>query len=337
MSKKIIVSIIGATGYTGLELVRLLVAHPNVEFKYLTSTTHAGMPYSEVWPHLEGVVDIPLMNPDPSTVANESDLVFLALPHFESSKIMPELIGKTKMIDLSGDFRLKNVELFEQYYGQAHSFPDGLKSFVYGFPELNAELIKTAQYVANPGCFATACQLALLPFKGKMAKAEIVALTGSSGSGKNPADGTHHPVRSHNVKSYKIGTHQHLPEIVQTLELPLDFLSFVPTSGPFTRGIHATTFLTLESPMSSSEMNALIQTTYESAPFVRVRSDVQLADVVGSNFADISCTFVNGQPVVQVVIDNLVKGAGGTAVHNMNLMFDLEETAGLAQLSPLFP
>lgn len=337
MSKKIIVSIIGATGYTGLELVRLLVAHPHAEFKYLTSATHVDTPYSEVWPHLKNVVDLPLSNPDPATVAEESDLVFLSLPHFESSKVAPQLIGKTKVIDLSGDFRLKDVELFEQYYGQAHSFPEGLKSFVYGFPELNAELIKTAHYVANPGCFATACQLALLPFKGKISKVDIVAITGSSGSGKSATDGTHHPVRSHNVKSYKIGTHQHLPEIVQYLELPLKSFSFVPTSGPFARGIQATAFLTLDSPMSSFEMDALIQSTYASAPFVRVQSDVQLADVVGSNYADIACHSVNGQPVVQVVIDNLVKGAAGTAVHNMNLMFGLDETAGLAQLSPLFP
>jgi N-acetyl-gamma-glutamyl-phosphate reductase len=337
MSKKITVSIIGSTGYTGLELIRLLIAHPNVEIKHLTSHSHAGKAISSVWPHLSGLCDLMLTKTDPAQVAEESDVVFLALPHFQSSLIVPDLLGKTKIIDLSGDFRLKNSNDFKTYYKQDHTFPEGLNDFTYGLPEGNKEAISHANNIANPGCFATTCQLALLPFASLIDTAHILAVTGSSGSGKSPSDGTHHPIRSHNMKSYKIGVHQHLPEIAQSLKIPIESLTFVPTSGPFSRGIHATAFLSLKSPITDESALELIEKTYASSPFVRVKNQIQLADVVGSNYADFSFTLVNGQPVIQVVIDNLVKGAAGTALHNMNLMFGLDETTGLNQLSPLFP
>lgn len=337
MSKKITVSIIGATGYTGLELIRLLVQHPNVSLKHLTSTQNEGVNLSTLWPHLEKVCDLPLTTTDLSIVAEESDVVFLALPNGESQKAMSELIGKTKIVDLSGDFRLKNLNEHEQYYGQTHANPSLVESFVYGLTEGSKESIAQASHVANPGCFAITAELALFPLKAMITHVHILGVTGSSGAGKIPKETTHHPVRNNNVFSYKIGTHAHVPEIAQTLGMKPSHITFVPTAGPFTRGIHMTAFVGLKSHHTLEHVKQQFATAYADAPFVRLKKEVQLAEVIGSNFCDIAVHDVDGQIVIQAVIDNLVKGAAGNAIHVMNLMMDLEETAGLKTLSPLFP
>jgi len=322
--KKITASIIGATGYTGLELIRLINGHPAIALKYITSESAVGEKLSDIWPHLKGICELTLSALPLEKIAQESDCVFLALPHFQSQKIVQKLFGLTKIIDLSADFRLKNP----------------LKSkekFIYGIPELYKNDLIKADNIANPGCFATAIELALMPIKKLLNFAYILGITGSSGSGKLPADGTHHPLRSHNIKSYKIGTHQHEAEICQTLNIsPAQFV-FVPTSGPFVRGIHVTAFVDFKKPLSKEKIIQLFQTTYENAPFVRVKNEVQVVDVVGSNYCDISVNFCNGKAVIQAVIDNLVKGASGNAIQNFNLMFGLDETAGLKTVGPLFP
>ncbi len=324
-------SIIGITGYTGLEQLRMLLAHPGVEIAYLTSRQHEDVAIGVVYPHLAHL-DLRITNTDHKDVAAKSDVVFLALPHKTAQDVVADLHGKVKVIDLSADYRLDDPAVYEKYY-EEHKYPHLLKEVVYGLPEINKAAIKKAQTVANPGCFALLSQLMLYPYSGHIESVDIMAVTGSSGSGKTPSEGTHHPIRSHNMKSYNINKHRHIPEITRTAKIEESQLNFVPTSGPFTRGIFATAFIRTKSmpTVCSTE-------TYKDAPFVRIMKEVSLANVVGSNFCDISYTMVEENSfIVQGAIDNLVKGAAGCAVQNMNLMFGLDETQGLMSLSPVYP
>ncbi len=328
---KIRASIIGVTGYTGIDLLRLLLLHPDVEIAYLTSRQHPREKIGNVYPHL---AHLPLEITDtaPADVAKGSDVVFLALPHKTAQEVAAELHGRVKIIDLSADFRLDDASTYAAYY-EEHKYPELLKEFVYGLPEtVGRDKIAKAQSVANPGCFALVSQLLLHPFKGKIAQADIFAVTGSSGAGKTPVDGTHHPVRNHNMKSYNVNKHRHIPEIIRAGGIDAAKLNFVPTSGPFTRGIFAQAFITLTGEVADPA------TAYKDCPFVRIQKNVELAGIVGSNFADLSFeTGTGGRVLAQGAIDNLVKGAGGSAVQNMNLMFGLAETAGLFNLAPLYP
>lgn len=316
--------------------MRILSNHPHVEIKHLVSRSNAGKRISEVYPHLKGVCDLLMTDAPLEKVAKESDVVFLAVPHTESLEIVPRLIGSTKIIDLSGDFRLQNIDLYEKYYNHKHSFPKAVKKFVYGLPEINKEKIAKAHYVANPGCFALLSQFALLPFKNLIHRANISAITGSSGSGKTPSLGAHHPIRHHNVKSYKINLHQHIPEIIQTIGISETQLNFVPTSGPFTRGIHLTAFLELNKNLSQTALENLFEKTFKSQPFVRIKNEVELAAVVGSNFCDLAVYKTENGALVQAVFDNLIKGASGNAVQNFNIMFGCDETESLKYLTPLY-
>ncbi|PCI56011.1 MAG: N-acetyl-gamma-glutamyl-phosphate reductase [Alphaproteobacteria bacterium] len=325
------VSIIGITGYTGLELLRMLNAHPEVTLAHVTSRQHNNTPIGDVYPHLAHM-DIKVSNPDLDVIAQDSDVVFLCLPHKTAQDTVAALHGKVKIIDLSADFRLDDVETYEKHYNVPHIYPELLKSSVYGLPELvEHHRIANAKIVANPGCFALLSQLMLYPFAGTIQHADIMAITGSSGSGKSASDGTHHPVRSHNMKSYNINKHRHIPEICRTAQIKADQLNFVPTSGPFVRGIFATAFITTDKDVDTAN-------AYDDSPFVRVMDTVALANIVGSNFCDLSFQRVSKcEYIVQGVIDNLVKGAAGCAVQNMNLMCGYDETLGLLSLSPLYP
>ncbi|MEZ5815062.1 MAG: N-acetyl-gamma-glutamyl-phosphate reductase [Alphaproteobacteria bacterium] len=327
-------SIIGITGYTGLEQLRLLLAHPNVEIAHLTSRVDASVEIGEVYPHLAHL-DLEITNTPHEKVAKDSDVVFLALPHKTAQDVVADLHGKVKVIDLSADYRLDDAAVYEKYY-QAHKHPDLLKEVVYGLPEvMGHKAIAGASSVANPGCFASLSQMILHPFKGLIESADIIAVTGSSGAGKTPGDGTHHPVRSHNMKSYGINVHRHIPEITRAGDISEDQLNFVPTSGPFTRGIFANAFLRLKGDIEPLD---LAEQAYGDAPFVRLQGEVALAHIVGSNFVDLSFTKGNdGTVIAQGALDNLVKGAAGCAVQNMNLMFGLDETEGLFDLGALYP
>ncbi len=326
-------SIIGVGGYTGLELLRLLIAHPFVEIAYLTARSVEGeTPIGELAPHLAGY-DYAVTNAPHSEVAANSDVVFLCLPHKATAEIIPDIIGQCKIIDLSADFRLKDASVYKETYGLDHPCPELLKEFTYGLPEIYRDNTKGAENVANPGCFALLTQLLLYPFRANIKAANVMAVTGSSGLGKTPSEGGHHPVRAHNMKSYGVNAHRHMPEILQTLDMKAARLNFVPTSGPFVRGIFATAFVALNHAQPEPHK------IYEGQPFIRIKDAPALADVTGSNFADLS--FRQGHDdrsmIAQGVIDNLMKGASGTAVQNMNLMFGVDEGEGLMTLSPLYP
>ena len=332
MAQRLKASIIGVTGYTGLEILRMLIAHPQVDITYLTSRQNPNTPIGELYPHLSHLKFM-VTDTDHETVAKGSDIVFLALPHKTAQDTVAALHGKTKIIDMSADFRLDDVATYEKYYATPHNYPALLKEAVYGAPEFYKEQIKKADIVANPGCFALLAQLMLYPYAGLIESVDIMAVTGSSGSGKSPSEGTHHPVRNHNMKSYNINIHRHIPEIIRTAQIDAKQLNFVPTSGPFTRGIFATAFIRTTSMPTKCSTEI-----YKDAPFVRICKEVSLANIVGSNFCDIAYTMVDENNfIAQGALDNLVKGAAGCAVQNMNLMFGLEETLGLDILAPVYP
>lgn len=328
------VSIIGITGYTGLELLRLLLAHPKVEIAHVTSRQHDGVKIGEIYPHLAHL-DLVVSNPDLDQIAKDSDYVFLCLPHKTAQDTVAALCDKVRVIDLSADFRLDDVETYEKYYSTPHNYPELLKEAVYGLPEITGhEAIKKARIIANPGCFALLSQMLLYPFAGTIEQADIMAITGSSGAGKSPSDGTHHPVRNHNLKSYNINVHRHIPEICRTAQIHDTQMNFVPTSGPFTRGIFATAFIKTK---KGAEPKCAVG-LHKNDPFVRIQNEVAIANVAGSNFVDLTFKKVDeNNYIAQGAIDNLVKGAAGCAVQNMNIMNGDDETLGLLNLAPIYP
>lgn len=325
-------SVIGVTGYTGLEQLRILLAHPEVEIAFLTSRQHENVPIGEIYPHLSHL-NLRVTNTDPVDVARKSDVVFLALPHKTAQDVVAQIHGKARLIDHSADYRLDDLPTYEKFYG-VHTHPELFKSVVYGLIEQNRDKIRTAGTVANPGCFSLLSQLMLLPFAGEIAHVDIMAVTGSSGAGRSPAEGTHHPVRNHNLKSYGINTHRHIPEITRTARIREDQINFVPTSGPFTRGIFATAFVQLQKPQDEERPAQ----TFAGHPFIRFQQEVALANIVGSNFCDLSYKRVGEMNyIVQGALDNLTKGAAGNAAQVMNLMFGLDEGTGLTNLAPVYP
>lgn len=332
MAQRLKTSIIGITGYTGLEQLRLLLAHPHVEIAYLTARVEKDVRLGDLHPHLSHL-DLMVTNTDAVTVAKNSDVVFLALPHKAAQDIVAQIHGLCKVIDHSADYRLDDAAVYEKYYA-AHNHHALLKEIPYGLPEIHREVIKKATTVANPGCFALLAQLMLYPYAGYIEHVDMVAITGSSGAGKTPIEGTHHPVRNHNLKSYNINTHRHIPEITRTAKIVDSQLNFVPTSGPFTRGIFATAFIKIKAGAKLTCSREL----YKDSAFVRIVPAVSLANVLGSNYCDIGYTMVNETNfIAQGAIDNLIKGAAGTAIQNMNLMFGFKETEGLDILTPLYP
>lgn len=330
-NKKLKASIIGVTGFTGTELLRCLLQHPSVEIAHLVSRQHDGKSVGEIFPRLSHIHDLKIANTDYESVAKDSDIVFACLPHKAAQDIVPQFLDKTKIIDMSADFRLSDADTYERYYKTKHTQPDLLNGrFVYGAPEIFRDEIKKADAVANPGCFALLVQLLLLPFKGKMDGADVVAISGTSGGGAAPRDPMDHPALAQNIRSYLVNEHRHIPEILATTGLSLEQLNFAPTVGPFARGIFA---------------HAVIRNTacaddnfFDGNPFVRIVDKVEMTNVVSNNFIDLSYHQGHGDTVIaQGALDNLLKGASGTAVQNMNLMFDLPEEAGLSFDTPVYP
>lgn len=328
---KIKASIIGVTGFTGAELVRVLLNHPHVELKHLVSRQHENTPLGEVFPRLQNVKGLTVNDTDHETVAEESDVVFLCLPHMASQDVVETFLGKTKLIDMSADFRLKDPAHFKKYYNIDHTKPELLDgTFVYGLPEINAKAIKKAEAVANPGCFALLVQLLLLPFKGHIHHAHVIAISGTTGGGRSPRDPVDHPFCAQNIRSYLVNEHRHTPEIITTLGITEKKMNFAPTVGPFLRGIHATAFVESDASPDTD--------IFKGQPFVRICDKAEMTNVVSNNYCDLSYREgESGTFIAQGAIDNLLRGAAGTAVQNMNLMFGLEETEGLMFNSAVYP
>lgn len=346
--KRYRVGVCGATGYAGGELIRRLIMHPYVEIAYATSRQGKGQNLGEIFPSLYDLTTLKLTSHSVLEVAQDVDVLFLALPHratMDAVKVLFDEQGQAltsaRIIDLSGDFRLNQAQDYETHYKKEHSCPHLMSAFTYGMSEWNKQEIAKAQYIANPGCFATAINLALAPLAHAQIlpkRVSVFAATGSTGSGASPVIGTHHPQRTNNYKVYKVLSHQHVPEIEMFLrDLGADQpkVSFIPASAPMTHGIFATAHLYLEEPHKAAEV---IQEAYRHCPFVRLRThSPQVSWVKGSNFADIAVFVQEDELVITCVIDNLVKGASGQAIQNMNLMLGLDERLGLLHSFPQFP
>jgi N-acetyl-gamma-glutamyl-phosphate reductase len=344
MTKRFKAAIIGGSGYGGAEMARRLLMHPDVELVRVASIDHVGEPLGAVHPNLDGATNLVFEDLPPAEAAKGCDVALLALPHKVTAAKVPELIAAgVKIVDMSGDFRLRDAAVYEKFYGAKHPHPDLLGRFVYGLPELNRAQIKESKYVASPGCFATTIELALLPLAraGMLDNAvvHVTGITGSSGSGIAPQAGTHHPSRAGNLKTYKPLEHQHVPEIVQLLgdaNAKNVELRFVPVSAPLTRGIFATCFLELSPDVGPNELGALFDESYAREAFVR-RPKKRLPEVVavaGSNYAEVGFAVgpvANGKRTVTCfsAIDNLIKGGAGQAIQNMNLVLGCDERASL--------
>nr|VFK38826.1 MAG: N-acetyl-gamma-glutamyl-phosphate reductase [Candidatus Kentron sp. SD]VFK43578.1 MAG: N-acetyl-gamma-glutamyl-phosphate reductase [Candidatus Kentron sp. SD] len=345
------VGIVGGTGYTGVELLRLLVRHPGVSIEIITSRAEAGNPVEKVFPSLRGYLDLAFSEPETRTLA-ECELVFFATPNGTAMDHAPRLLdADCRIIDLAADFRLQDPETWEKWYAMPHACPELLAQAVYGLPEVNRTAIRTAPIVANPGCYPTAVQLGFLPLieqdliepSGLIADAK----SGVSGAGRKAALGTSLCEASENLNAYAVAGHRHLPEILQGLAAIRGHrnghsdgndsmkLTFVPHLTPMIRGIHATLYGRLTDPhIRDTDLQALFETRYENEPFVDVLpagSHPATHTVRGSNHCRIACHLPqSGQTaVVLSVIDNLGKGAAGQAIQNMNIMFGFEEKTGL--------
>lgn len=340
------VGIIGGTGYTGVELLRLLAQHPQVELKVITSRGEAGKPVADLFPSLRGHVTLAFSEPDTKTLA-ACDLVFTATPNGIAMTHARELLAAgVKLIDLAADFRLKDAAVWEKWYGMPHACPDLLAEAVYGLPEVNREQIKTARLVANPGCYPTAVQLGFLPLveQGLADISNLIAdaASGVSGAGRKAEVHTLFTEAADSFKAYGVAGHRHLPEIRQGLERVADRsvgLTFVPHLAPMIRGIHATLYARVKD--SSVDLQSIYEQRYAHEPFVDVSppgSHPETRSVRAANTCRLAVHRPQGGEMVVIlsVIDNLVKGAAGQAVQNMNLMFGLPETAGLSQV-PVLP
>ena len=341
------VGIVGGTGYTGVELLRILVNHPEAEVVAITSRAEEGVRVDSLYPNLRGFTDIAFSKPDVDVLAN-CDVVFFATPHNVAMNMMPQLLDKgIRVVDLSADFRIRDAELWSQWYGEPHACPDLLSQAVYGLPELNRKKIQSAQLVACPGCYPTSVQLGFLPLveNGLIDNSRLIAnaASGVSGAGRQAKVDNLLSEVSDSFKAYGIPGHRHLPEIEQGLSDAIKSdaggsniqLTFTPHLAPMVRGMHSTLYAELlEGSQSLESIQALFEQRYANEPFVDVLpqgSHPQTRTVKGANVCRLAVHKPQGRNTVVIlsVIDNLVKGASGQAVQNMNIMLGLEETAGL--------
>jgi N-acetyl-gamma-glutamyl-phosphate reductase len=336
-------AILGGSGFAGAELVRHLLAHPEVELVRVCANDHVGELLSSALPHLEGRTNLRFENPPPARAVEGIDIVLMGLPQQVSIEVVLAALERgVKVIDMSGAFRLRRAEEYARFYGADHPRPDLLERFVYGLPEQNRELIRKSATVASPGCFATAIELGLLPLaragwlRGSIS---VVGITGSSGSGVVPSPATHHPVRANNLRTYKPLEHQHTPEIEAALRRAGAIepaLAFVPVSAPLARGIFATAFARIPAEVPEESVLGCLADAYRNEPFVRVPSArlPEVVAVLGSNYAEVGirlgAVFGDEREVtVFSTLDNLVKGGAGQAIQNMNLMLGVEESLTL--------
>ncbi|MBL7661149.1 N-acetyl-gamma-glutamyl-phosphate reductase [bacterium] len=340
--EKIGIAILGVTGFGGGEFLRLITQHPNAQVVSVHTTSNPGKAIDEVHPHLKGFYNLKLeedFNAD--KLANfKHKIIISALPHGPSGKAIEglhRLVAKQgiKVIDLSGDLRLKDETLHRQYYPHSEALTTLRKEAVFGLTEIHCEQIKAATLLSNPGCLATASILALAPLS-KTLGSELIAVavdakTGSSGAGKTLSETTHHPQRHDNFSYYKAFDHQHEPEIVENIKLSVDTsFSFLAQRLPIARGIFVTAHAELKHAVEKTKIVNAFQEFYATAPFVRIRnSSPEIQNVVGSNFCDLAIEVRGKQLLIAVAIDNLVKGMVGQAIQNMNLMCGLDQTTGL--------
>jgi N-acetyl-gamma-glutamyl-phosphate reductase len=339
----LVVGVVGGTGYTGVELLRLLVTHPQVELKYVTSRAESGKKIAELFPNLRGFTDIYFTEPSVEALA-ECDVVFFATPNGTAMQMVPELVeNNVRVIDLAADFRLKDAAVWKDWYGMDHVCVDVLADAVYGLPEINRALIKNAKVVANPGCYPTAVTLGFLPLieNDLIDDQRLIAdaKSGVSGAGRGASVATLQAESAENFKPYGVDGHRHLPEIKQTLAGVAGHdvgLTFVPHLLPMIRGIEASLYATIKSDIT--DLHQLYSERYLDEPFVDVLPEGTMPEtrtVRGANNCRISVFRPQQGDVIVVssVIDNLMKGAAGQAVQNMNIMFSLDETLGLNQVA----
>lgn len=348
------VGIVGGTGYTGVELLRLLATHPEAEVVAVTSRKEDGLPVSDMYPSLRGRIAVSFSSPDKVDLT-QCNVVFFATPHGVAMNQAPELVrAGVKVIDLAADFRLKDVAVFEKWYGMPHSSPELLDEAVYGLPEINRDAIKAARVIGLPGCYPTSIQLGLAPLlaqaKPIVNEAALIAdcKSGVSGAGRKAEISTLMAEASDNFKAYGVKGHRHMPETVQGLRAIAGndgarniALTFVPHLVPMIRGIHSTLYATLLPESRDTDFQALYETFYRDEPFVDVMpkgSHPETRSVRASNMLRIAVHRPDGGDllVILVVEDNLVKGAAGQGVQCMNIMFGLDEMAGLNHV-PVLP
>lgn len=339
MAEKIKVAVLGATGYAGIELVRLLTNHPNVSIEILGSQSFAGKKISEVYPNLAEVLDKECSELDLDEVA-KCDVAFCALPHGASKEVIPAILEKgVKVIDLSGDFRYDDVKVYEAWYGEEHCAPELLKESVYGLCELHRDKIKDARLIGNPGCYTTCSILGTAPLlANKVVETKNIivdAKSGVTGAGRGLKLAQHFCECTETTKAYNIAKHRHTSEIEQELSNIAGeeiMISFTPHLIPMKRGILATIYANLNGKYSKQDILNMYKEYYKDEKFVRVKDTLpETKHVAGSNFVDIGLEVDErlGRVVVVSVIDNIVKGAAGQAVQNMNLLFGLGESTGL--------
>lgn len=341
--------IIGATGYAGAEIVRLLMGHPEAEIKWYGSRSYIDQRYADIYRNMFQIVEDVCKDDNLDKLAEEVDVIFTATPQgFCASVINEEILSKVKVIDLSADFRIKDVKTYEKWYGIEHKSPEYIKEAVYGLCEINREDIKKARLVANPGCYTTCSILSLYPLvkEGLIDPATIIidAKSGTSGAGRGAKLDNLFCEVNENMKAYGVATHRHTPEIEEQLGYAAGeeiVLNFTPHLVPMNRGILVTAYASLKEKVSYETVKAVYDKYYEKEKFVRVLDkDVcpQTKWVEGSNYVDVNFKIDErtGRVIVMGALDNLVKGAAGQAVQNMNLVFGLEESMGL-DLVPMFP
>ncbi|MDY0211404.1 MAG: N-acetyl-gamma-glutamyl-phosphate reductase [Desulfuromonadaceae bacterium] len=343
------VAVIGATGYTGVELVRLLLRHPQVNVVVLTSRQYANESFAQIFPSMAGQLDIVCTEFDVAElVSKQVDIAFTAVPHKTAMEVVPSLLEHDiRVVDLSADYRLRDVAVYEQWY-QLHTSPELVKGAVYGLPELYRSQIGTAELVANPGCYPTSIAVAMAPLLHEnLIEVEGIILdskSGATGAGRSAKTSSLFCEVNEGFKAYAVSSHRHTPEIEQTLsELSgtMVKVNFTPHLLPLNRGILSTCYVSMKASTTLAHVDAAFEAYYANEPFVRLCHNGNLpntAYVRGSNFVDLGWVVDDrtGRIIVISAIDNLVKGASGQAIQNMNIMFGLDESAGLAVV-PLFP
>lgn len=342
------IAVAGASGYTGAELLRLLVGHPEVEICVVTSRQHEGVPISQVFPSLNGFCELVCEPLDVASIAARVDLVFTALPHKSAMDVVPGFLDAgCRVVDLSADYRLKDKDVYEHWY-QSHTSPELFSEAVYGLPELNRDKLEHSRLVANPGCYPTSVILALTPLLEQqlidVRSLIIDSKSGTSGAGRGLKEGSLFCEVNEGFKAYGVASHRHTPEIEQELSRLAGFevrINFTPHLLPVNRGILSTCYASLLTAQTTGSLLKSFEERYAGEPFVRILKEGDLpniAHVRGTNFCDIGLVADSrtGRAVVVSVIDNLVKGAAGQAIQNMNLMYGFNETQGLG-IVPTFP